>query len=192
MRTFVASSLGIATGIFGFAAGAGITGSWLAAALIGTVAAGLVALWVHRGSGLVLDPAACSRSLKIVSAVATMVALILLTRLTVFMVDPSQVNCSIMPTSKFEVEHSCLTAYFVAAQASSTNPNVYDDALYSMPDDDPNAPRKARMLGPFRIDVYEYPPQFLLVPRVLRFHSWEAKKWTLSLTIGPPKVQPKS
>lgn len=145
-----------------------MTGSWLAAALIATVAAGLVALWVRRGSGLVLDPAACSRGLKIASGVATLVALVLLARLTVFMVDPSQVKCSVMPASTWEVEHSCLSAYFVAAQASSTNPNIYDDALYSMPDDDPNAPRKARMLGPFKIDVYEYPPQFLLMPRALR------------------------
>jgi len=73
-----------------------------------------------------------------------------------------------MPASKWETEHSCLSAYFVAAQASSTKANIYDNALYSMPDDDPTGPRKARMIGPFNIDVFEYPPQFLLLPRALQ------------------------
>ena len=29
-------------------------------------------------------------------------------------------------------------------------------------------------------------------PRFSRFHSWETKKWSLSLMSGPPKVAPKS
>jgi len=101
-------------------------------------------------------------------ALATLVALVLLARLAVFMVDPSQVGYSFMPASKWEVEHSCLSAYFVAAQSSSSTPNVYDDSLYSMPNDDPGGLRKARAIGPFKIDVFEYPPQFLLLPQALR------------------------
>jgi len=168
LRALVATSVGIATGTFGFAAGAGLTGSWLAAALIAAVCAGLAALLIHRGRIPALDATACSRRLMIVSGLATLVGLVLLARLTVFMVDPSRVGYSFMPASKWEVEHSCLSAYFVAAQAASSTPNVYDDALYSMPDDDPNGLRKARMLGPFKIDVYEYPPQFLLLPLAFR------------------------
>ena len=30
------------------------------------------------------------------------------------------------------------------------------------------------------------------VPRSSRFHSWEAKKCSLSLMMGPPRVHPKS
>jgi len=167
LRPIVASALGIATGIFGFTAGAGLTGSWLAAGLIAAVAAGVVSLLVHRNRIVTLDEAACSRGLKIVSAVTTLVALVLLARMAVFMVDPSQVGCSSVPTSKWEVEHSCLSAYFVAAEASSSQANVYDSSLYTVPDDNPSGPRKARMLGPFKVDVFEYPPQFLLLPRAL-------------------------
>ena len=29
-------------------------------------------------------------------------------------------------------------------------------------------------------------------PRFSRFHSWEKKKWSLSLMMGPPMVAPKS
>jgi len=43
MRTLVASSLGLAAGIFGFTTGAGLTGSWLAAMVIAAFVAGLVA-----------------------------------------------------------------------------------------------------------------------------------------------------
>jgi len=107
LRTLVASSLGIATGVLGFTVGMGVTDSWLAATLIAAFAAGLLALWVHRSRSLALDPVACSRGLKIASGLATLVALVLLARLTVFKVDPSQVRCSFMPTSKWEVEHSC-------------------------------------------------------------------------------------
>ena len=62
---------------------------------------------------------------------------------------------------------SCVSAYYVAAKSAGEGANVYDDSLYTAPDDDPRAPRKARMLGPFRVDVFEYPPPFLSVPRAL-------------------------
>jgi hypothetical protein len=164
LRTLVASALGIASGIFGLTAGKGLTGSWLAAALIAAIVAGVVALFVHRRASLELDTTAISRRFKIISALATLVALIQLVRLAVFTVNPSQVEYSVVPASKWEVEHSCLTAYFVAAEAASSHVNIYDNALYSKPDDNLNAPRKALMLGPFKIDVYEYPPQFLILP----------------------------
>jgi hypothetical protein len=167
MRALVASSLGIATGIFGFAAVAGLTASWWAVGLIGAAIAGLVAWLVITRPVVALDEAACSRGLKILSGVASVVALVQLARLAVFMVDPSQINYSFVPSSKWEVEHSCLTAYFVSAQASSSGQDIYDDALFTMPDDVPTKPRKARMLGPFQIDVFEYPPTYLLLPRAL-------------------------
>ncbi len=137
MRALVASSLGLAAGIFGFAAGAGLAGSWFAATVIAVFVAGLVGVFAYRRPSVVLDEAACSRGLKIVSSLATLVALVQLARLAVFMVDPSQVGYSAVPTSKWEVQHSCLSAYFIAAQAASSLPNVYDNSLYSMPDDDP-------------------------------------------------------
>jgi hypothetical protein len=105
------------------------------------------------------------RSLRFVAAAAAAIALIQLARLAIFTVDPTRTECSLAPTSRWEVAHSCATAYFVAAQASASTANFYDNALYSSPDDDPELPRKPRLLGPFNVDVYEYPPQFLLLPR---------------------------
>src|SRR5204863_45262 len=81
-----------------------------------------------------------------------------LARLAVFTVAPAQVGYSTVPTSEWEVRHSCLSAYFVAGQPAKSVPNIYDDALYSLPDDDPTATRKPRMPGPFRTDYYDRLP----------------------------------
>src|SRR5581483_10750819 len=167
MRAFVALSVGIAAGVFGFAVGAALTGAWLVALPIGMVVAGIVVLLGFRRPIVALEEGACSRGLKIVSALATLMALVQLVRLAVFMVDPSQVAYSAVPNSKWEVQHSCLSAYFVSARAASSATDVYDDSLFTTPDDVPSKPRTARMLGPFKIDVYEYPPPYLLLPRAL-------------------------
>ena len=168
MRTTVAVVLGLATGIFAFAAGTGLTGSWLAATLIGGSAASLVGILVHRGRIVVLDEAAAPRGLRIVSGLAAVLALVVLGRLAVFMVDPAQVAYSFVPSSNWELRHSCLSAYFVAAEAAGTAPNIYADSLYTMPGDDPTKLRNPKKLGLFNIDVFEYPPPFLLLPRALR------------------------
>jgi len=168
MRTLVACSLGGASGIFAFTIAAGLTGSTPVALILGLLAAGLIA-WVSRGRSIVpLDESASSRGLTIVAVVATIVALVQLTRLAVFMVDPSQRGYSSVPTSEWEVRHSCVSAYFVSARAAHRVSNLYADSLYTSPDDDPTKLRKPLRIGHFNIDVFEYPPPFLLLPRALR------------------------
>jgi hypothetical protein len=167
-RALVASSLAIAAGIIAFAAAAGLFGSWPAAFLAAAIAGGVVGVSAWRRPVVALDEAATSRGLKIVSGLATIAALVALCRLAFFMVDASRVGCSLVPSSDWEVRHSCLSAYFVAAQAADATPNVYDDSLYSQPSHDRAAKRKPLMLGPFQIDVFEYPPPFLLLPRAMR------------------------
>jgi hypothetical protein len=73
-----------------------------------------------------------------------------------------------------------MTAYFVAAQSVKTVPNVYDEyRLYSIPTSDPNAIRKAKTIGPFDVDLYEYPPPFLLLPRALSMVAPEFLKFRM-------------
>ncbi|TMQ63799.1 MAG: DUF2029 domain-containing protein [Candidatus Eisenbacteria bacterium] len=159
---------GLACGIFAFTIAAGAVGSLAAAFVIAVIVAALVG-WAWRARPLVpIDEAASPRGLKIVALVATVAALVQLARLAVFMVDPTKPGYSQVPASDWEVRHSCLSAYFVAARAADHVPNIYADSLYTSPDDDPTTIRKARMIGPFKIDVYEYPPPFLLLPRALR------------------------
>ena len=104
-----------------------------------------------------IDVGGCSRAFLAVSLVAAVLALVLVSRLTVFMIDPARTGYSTVPSSDFEVRHSCLTAYFVAADVVRRTPNVYDTALYAAPDDDPTKPRKPQMMGIFRVDQYRVP-----------------------------------
>jgi hypothetical protein len=166
LRAAVAIAVGLAAAITAFTIAAGVTGSLVAAPPIAAIAGAVVAVRLWKRPIVFYDPAATSRPLRIVSALATVAALIQLARLAVFMMSPAQAAYSQFPSSEWEKRHSCLTAYFVAAQAIPTTPNVYDDALFSLPGD-PTAPRKPRTMGAFNIDAYEYPPPFLLLPRAL-------------------------
>src|SRR4030095_15729695 len=114
-----------------------------------------------------IDWTATSRAFTAASAVAAVVAVVVLARLTVFIVDPSRPSYSIVPGSNWEVRHSCLTAYYVAGDVVRRVANVYDLSIYAATDDDPSKPRKPRTMGLFRVDQYEYPPPFLLLPRAL-------------------------
>jgi alpha-1,2-mannosyltransferase len=167
MSTLIALSLGSAVGIFAFAAGAALVGSWLVAVPIALAAFVVTARAAWKRPIVAIDPAACSRGLTIVSGLATIVALVQLFRLSVFMVAPSHTGFSTIPMSERECRHSCLSAYFVAAGAAGEAPNVYDTALYFEPATDPS-PSRPKRIGYFNVDPYEYPPTFLLLPRALK------------------------
>jgi len=167
LQPLVAAALGLGSGIFLFSVAAGLLGSWRAALAIAAPAAALAAWMFWKHPPVLVDEAACSRGLKIVAAVATVLALVQLGRLAVFMVAPERPEWSSLPASNWEVRHSCVSAYYVAAKGAGAGANVYDDSLYTAPDDDRAKVRKPLMLGPFRVDVYEYPPAFLPLPRAL-------------------------
>ena len=163
VSVFVASLIGL----FALTAVAGLTGSMGAAAAAAVAIAAVAGAIAWKRFASSIDWAASSRALIFASAAAAVVTVVMLTRLTVFIVDPSRPSYSVLPESEWEVRHSCLTAYFVAADIVRRVPNVYDLSIYAAPDDDLSKPRKPRMMGPFRIDQYEYPPPFLLLPRAL-------------------------
>src|SRR5262245_51194962 len=101
-RHFVTAALAGATGLLALAAGMGVTGSSVAAALIAALAVALVAWWSERRGRPVVDLSACPPWLAVVSAVATLLAIAQLGRETVFMVDPARTAFSFAPTSQWE------------------------------------------------------------------------------------------
>ena len=167
VRALVALFIASLTAIFAFTAAAGLTGSARAAAFPAVVIAVIVGVMLWKRPVVELDWTTCSRALTVLSCVAAVVALTLLSRLTVFMVDPSKASYSTVPSSDWEVRHSCLTAYFVAADVARRSPNIYASSLYTAPGDDPSRPRKPLKMDGFNVDAYEYPPPFLLLPRVV-------------------------
>lgn len=164
----IAFALGGAVAVFAAPAARAFTHSGAIAVVIAIAAGALAGLgfaralrWIDHGP---LPPV----GLRALSAVAAIAALVAFARLAIFIVDPSQIELSTNPDSKFSVHHNCATAYFVAAKASSTSPDPYADSLYTARDDDPTKVRKPLTMGPFNVDVFEYPPPFLLLPRALR------------------------
>ncbi len=167
VRALVALFVACLSAIFALTAAAGLTGSVAAAAVAAVATAVMVGVLLWKRPVVDPDWTGHSRAFAVLSCVAAVVALAEISRLAVFMVDPSKVWYSTVPSSDFEVRHSCLTAYFVAADVVRQRPNVYDPSIYAAPDDDPNRARKARMMDGFRVDAYEYPPPFLLLPRLV-------------------------
>lgn len=173
MRSGIAATLGLLAGVLAGVAGRGLFGAPAAAILLGLASAAVVGALVFRRPPVLLDDEAATRPLRLLGAATAVLAVVQVARLAVFTVDPARIGYSAVPNSEWEVRHSCLSAYAVAGRVAGHAPNIYEDALYSLPSDDPTAPRVARLLGPFRVDVYEYPPPFLLLPRALSWSTGE-------------------
>jgi alpha-1,2-mannosyltransferase len=168
-RALIALSLACAFGIFAFAATMGLVGSTAFAAIVSVGIAAYVAWFCWRHTLVPLNEGASSGGLNVISGLATIAALIQLARLCVFIVNPAAVGYAIGPSRGpgLTINHSCLSAYYVAARSVTTVPNVYAYELYSFPAESPTAIRRPRPIGSFNIDAYEYPPPFLLLPRTL-------------------------
>jgi hypothetical protein len=80
------------------------------------------------------------------------------------MADPAQQDRATLPYDEFSRTHNCLTAYVRAGEVSKRGvDNLYDPVHYWSTPDDPDDSH--RMIGPFPIDLYEYPPPFLVPVR---------------------------
>lgn len=97
-------------------------------------------------------------------------AVVQVARLSVFMVDAERASASVMPGRTFFRQHSCLSSFTEAARfAAEGNRNVYDPRLYSAPGcGDDLLKCSERPIGPFLVDIYQYPPAFLLLPALAR------------------------
>ncbi len=79
------------------------------------------------------------------------------------MLDHTRADLSVLPNRAFFRAHSCLSSYTEAARLAPTGANIFDVAQYS----DPQRPgeNQPRFIGPFEVDLYQYPPAFLILPR---------------------------
>jgi hypothetical protein len=112
-----------------------------------------------------LDPS--NRTWAALWAAGGALAVLLLGRMALFLADPGQVGCSLIPSDAFLVRHSCLTAYIHGAILSrDPAANVYDLAFVDGAGAAPLPPTAAHF-APFTLDAFGYPPPFLLLPRAL-------------------------
>jgi hypothetical protein len=74
------------------------------------------------------------------------------------------------------------------ATRRSLHDAVYADALYSVPQADQTARRQPLRIGPVNVDVYEYPPTFLPLPRLMGAATadfWQFRRlWRSTLPVS--------
>lgn len=84
-------------------------------------------------------------------------------RLSTFMLDETRVDLSVLPNRAFFRAHSCLSSYTEAARLAPSGVNIFDVAQYS--DSASPGQNTPRFIGTFEVDLYQYPPAFLVLPR---------------------------
>ena len=100
-----------------------------------------------------------------------LLALVQITRLSAFMTDPQLRWGAAFPPVEEGVKHICMAAYVHAGDLARRGaPNVYAEEHYPAFDartvGHPGRSSPVHNLGPFIEDAYEYPPPFLLLPRL--------------------------
>ncbi|MBP1690767.1 MAG: rane protein [Bacteroidetes bacterium] len=158
-RSIIAFAVGATAGMAGYVGlrGAGIPA---VAAVPAVVLIGLLGTyWLASRLPGTLDGI---RRKKLLMSVAwlliALVALVQTARLSAFMLDPSEHQHSIFPGDPWLVAHCCLTAYTESARlAAEGEPNVYEENHYA-----------GRKVESFSVDLYHYPPTFLLLPMAMR------------------------
>jgi hypothetical protein len=104
------------------------------------------------------------RALAIAWAVLGLLTVVQTARLSAYMADPSR-DWWLTTKNEFWSKHMCMSAYFYAADLNRQGePNVYRAEHY--PGLNPQAESLATVANLSPDDPYQYPPQFLLLPRL--------------------------
>lgn len=93
--------------------------------------------------------------------IATLLAAGYTARLAMYMVDETRTSYSALNRDFFR-NHSCLSSYTEAARLAPTGANIFDPAVYSHLS--PQGQLAPRFIGTFEVDLYQYPPAFLILP----------------------------
>ncbi|MCP3137814.1 glycosyltransferase family 87 protein [Pyxidicoccus xibeiensis] len=105
-----------------------------------------------------------SRTAFVLLGLASLLVVVAMARLGVFMLDPHQKQYSLTPKVEFMVKHTCLSGYLSAAVlAEQGKENLFILSHYKSPELDAVLPA----VEPLERDYYAYPPQFLLLPKLM-------------------------
>ncbi len=143
----------------------GLTGlglAWPAAALV-TATAAAVAIWKERRGAQEILASIRRRPALLLLALALAAATHYNVRLSRFMYDGTDASTSVFPERRFFRQHSCLSSYTEAARLAPSGVNIYETHHYV---EEPRPGEfKERFIGPFEVDLFQYPPSFLILPR---------------------------
>src|SRR5215204_1780744 len=149
-----------------FTATAGLTGSLIAATMLAAViGVGFgPRLWKMVGRATVDSIPPGVRRLFAIGAPLLIGQLLLA---SAFIINPHLARWEGRPWTPQRSNHSCVSSYWIACEHIRSAPDVYAEEIYSIPQVNRAAPRLPRPIGPLLIDQYEYPPAFLVLPRLV-------------------------
>ncbi len=176
---------GALAAIVAFTASAGLVDSMPLAAGLALVAAGATIAWVGRRPGLHGMLGAVPRAFRVLFAVGALLLVVQLAALTHFVIDPGADQWLAGVWRPWRSAHSCVSAYWVAAREAPRVDDLSVEAVYRKPIA-PTALRRPN-LGPFFVDVFEYPPTFLPLPRLLALATpdfWQFRRLWFALNLG--------
>jgi hypothetical protein len=165
---------------------AGVATSMTVATVAGAFAAAATLIWIRR-QPIEEAAARAPRAVRFAFVGGTLLVGVQLIWLVPFILDPTRSSWGPGVTAPLPSTHSCVSAYWIADVSVSRAPNLYDESLSSIPQRDPSARRVPRTMGPFNIDAFEYPPTFLVLPRVMRLIApdfWDFRQLWFALNFG--------
>ena len=162
-----AGTLAVVAGLVAFTAAAGFAGSIVASAIAGGILGIVVLGRVLWGPWSTVTLAGSAPGVQRLFAIGAPLLLAQLVFATAFIIDPNLVRWEARPWTPQRSNHSCVSSYWVACEHVDTASDVYAEKIYSMPQADPRAIRVGRHIGPLIVDQYEYPPPFLVLPRLI-------------------------
>lgn len=147
----------------------------VAGVLAAFAAGAVVAILARRLPAQLDDLARRHRAIAIAWLALSLLGAGNLVRVAHFAVDGNAPAFSTTPHDGFYVHHSCLSAYYKAALLERAGvANLYEPENYHGRDEDPP---EASMIGPFEIDLYEYPPPALVPARAALAVSDDFMAW---------------
>jgi hypothetical protein len=188
--SFVLAVGAAVAGIVGLTASAGLVDAMPLAWLVAVGAAAFTVRRLSRPDARAVIDAA-PRAYRLAFGAGAVLLLVQLVPLTVFIIDPTVAAWRPTPWTPMSSRHACSTAYWTACDAAARGERLYDEALSTIPQRDPTAPRIPRAMGPVAIDPYEYPPSFLPVPALLRQVTgdfWGFRRLWFALTLAAVAV----
>jgi hypothetical protein len=164
---FTRATLSILAAVVGFTLTAGVITPISVSLAIGA-AAGAAAFMLLRASPYALAASAnVPPRLRTAFAIGATVLIVQLLLAAAFVIDPTLATWQGRPWTPQRSDHSCVSSYWVACDRIREVRDIYAEEIYSVPQANPSTPRVGRRIGPLIIDQYEYPPAFLLLPRLI-------------------------
>ncbi len=178
-------TVAVLAGVVALTACAGVVDSMPLAWLVGLAAAGAAGWRSITHQPLAATLAGVPRPLRIAFGTGAALLLVQLVPLTAFIIDPNVAVWRADPVRPWQSRHSCVSCYWVAAQKVTTERDLYAEAVYRpvIPPDVERLPN----LGPFFVDVFEYPPTFLPLPRLLALATpdfWGFRRLWFALNVA--------